>query len=324
MRPAGAVTLLADGGEMIGSGHIMRTLTLGAEFVRQGYDVTLVARGVTAASQQRADALAIKVNCPSVAMEDARIAAEVAIHHPDILIRDGYRFSEGSAMAVENAAPFTVVIDDNREAPLGHPKVILNQNLHASIADYSDLSPMPLLLLGTDFALIRAEVTARLDEDQRPLQQAGIFISMGGNDPFGLAGTVESTLSEFAGPVVVAEGLRHDPRSLQSFVDNLCRSQLAVLSAGSQTWEAACLGVPVIAIATVENQRRIAAAAAAAGFAEAVDWTASVSMSEVVDRADNLLRSPERLASMRVIGPTLVDGRGAQRAVNAIIEAARE
>ncbi len=66
----------------------------------------------------------------------------VARLKPALLVRDGYEFTDASTASLEALGIPMLVIDDNREAPIGQPKFLLNQNLHASSEDYLDLDAM--------------------------------------------------------------------------------------------------------------------------------------------------------------------------------------
>ena len=100
------------------------------------------------------------------------------------------------------------------------------------------------------------------------------------------------------------------------------RAALVVCGFGHSLLEAACLGVPAIAVVFLPEHLEHARAFAAAGTAEIVEMTSGPRPRELTALADDLLADPGRLAAMGARGRTLVDGRGAQRVAVALRELA--
>lgn len=318
-RPS--VVLIADAGHEIGAGHVMRTLTLGYELLVRGHPVSLLSKGLPTPLASRAMNLGITVIPRKSSLRDLSLADEVVELQPTFVVRDGYLFSTESADALERVVPGVAVIDDNHETPVGRPALLVNPNAHAVDISYS-LPSTTMKLLGSRYALIRREVLNLRKSSADNLLSGGIFVSMGGSDARNLKGAIVEAVSRLGVPVNSASGLMRSPLKGSQFEEELSTCSLAVLSAGSQTWEAVHLGVPVVSVATVDNQILIAKSADKAGFGTGLDWRRNIDLGALVDLAKSLLGKPMELARMRRTALDLVDGRGASRVADEISQLA--
>src|SRR5690606_17463728 len=99
----------------------------------------------------------------------------------------------------------------------------------------------------------------------------------------------------------------------------LARASVAVVAGGVTLYEAAALGVPVVAVPVVAGQRPAVAAFDRAGAAVA----ASPGSPRAIARAAVvLLRDPSRAGQLGRRGRRLVDGRGAERVASALMRLA--
>ena len=306
------VLLIADAGHEIGAGHVMRSLTIGYELLVRGHPVSLLSNGLPDPLASRAMNLGIAVIPRRSSLCDLSIADEVAELQPSFVLRDGYQFSIESAEALERVVPGVAVIDDNYETPVGRPTLLVNPNVHGVEISYT-LPSTTVRLLGSRYALIRREIANMRISRENDVISRGIFVSMGGSDPRNLKGQMVEALSRLGLPVECASGLMTTPTKVSRFEEGLSRCSLAILSAGSQTWEAAYLGVPVISIATVDNQISIAKSTEKVGIGTGLDWRSNVNLGVLIDLVKRLLSQPRELARMRSAALDLVDGRGGFR-----------
>ena len=96
-------------------------------------------------------------------------------------------------------------------------------------------------------------------------------------------------------------------------------ADLAISAAGSTCWELACIGVPAIVIAVADNQRDIARGVDEAGTARNLGWWESVGAADIAAAVDGLVHDAAARRAMRRRGRALVDGRGAERVVAAVL-----
>jgi spore coat polysaccharide biosynthesis predicted glycosyltransferase SpsG len=84
--------------------------------------------------------------------------------------------------------------------------------------------------------------------------------------------------------------------------------------------ELACLGLPAVSLVIAENQRGIAEELGTAGVLFNLGWHAEVSAERLANAVDGLLFSSFRRLRMSQKGRALVDGKGAERVVSALLQ----
>lgn len=221
------VVFRADASLLIGSGHIMRCLTLadalranGAEcrFIcrdhsghlnelvrRRGYTVHVLARepvGVSGlpAAANLAHAAWLGVSQEQDAHEVAPVLHEL---QPDWLVVDHYALDYRWERVASRDCRKLLVIDDLADRT--HIcDLLLDQNLGRAPSDYAKLLPAGCkILIGPAFALLRPEFAALRDYSLKRRQQPqleSILISMGGVDQSNVTAKVLESLKRCALP----------------------------------------------------------------------------------------------------------------------------
>lgn len=308
---AARIILLADAGPVIGVGHVMRSLSVGAELRRRGAEPLLLSRDLNDALVRRAAELGVPSFRRQCSLDDRRLPAEVRGYEPELIVRDGYMFSAEVVYGLDQLGVPSLVIDDNREAPLGQPTALLNQNLHARKSDYADLS-RTRLMLGSRWCLIREEVRQLLravsDSSDR-----SVVISTGGSDPLGVRKAVADCIGDLGVRVVEASGLMAEKPNGSGFECLLAEATIAVIAAGTSLWEAAYLGTPSIALVTARNQEALAREGEKAGICRAVDIRSGLDTGLLRRAVADLLASEKDQRSMSLAGRALIDGEGVRR-----------
>ena len=316
------VVVCADASPQMGLGHAMRSIALAQELTAFGCSTTVCGVGVPA------DLLG---SASLVVPPSAADAATVASLHPDLVVVDGYHFDERFFATLDEYGIRYGVIDDNGDTPALRSVVVVNQNPHAGPAMYDHMTAAPLLLLGTRFALLRAEIieAARRVPGRRP---GTVFVAFGGSDPRGLTAPVALRLASEGLEVRVAVGPAHPDRaSLVSslgaepgvtvtapadYATELAAAGVAVLGAGSSLLEAACLRTPAIAVIVAENQRQLASACLDQGLVSRVlDADQLQRVDAIAEAVAGAVREP-----MATPGPGAVSGTGARLAAESIAD----
>ena len=221
------VVFRADASVQIGTGHVMRCLTLADELTRQGHECRFICRKhkghlgelISGKGYELTLLPAVDRTEPeSVANRNTTYADWLGVPWPqdaeqtlealiafkaDWLVVDHYSLDASWEQQVAKAVGLIMVIDDladrNHECAL-----LLDQNLGRSPSDYDGLVPQDCQrLIGPDYALLRpefAELRERSLKRRAQPESKRILISLGGVDRANVTGQVLSALGATALP----------------------------------------------------------------------------------------------------------------------------
>lgn len=278
------VAIRVDASLDIGTGHVMRCLSLAGMLRRRGADSVFLCSGAPGnlcdLIEQRGFPAVRLAPCPLPAewQRDAdRTGAAIRLRglRPDLLIVDHYRLDARWEKALRPLVHRIFVFDDLADRP--HDcDVLLDQNLHdAADSRYQHLvTPGTRVFVGPRYALMRPEfdsTPARLRD--QGLQRLLIFF--GGIDPTDEAFKVLAALRSLQadapatrlvlGPINpraaevarLAGGLRGVEviQVTDRMAQLIAESDLAIGTCGSSTWERCWLGLPALVIVNADNQR---------------------------------------------------------------------
>jgi UDP-2,4-diacetamido-2,4,6-trideoxy-beta-L-altropyranose hydrolase len=215
----------ADASERIGSGHVMRCLTLANALRAEAAECVFVAASMPESLVRRVQFAGHEtLLLPEAALasdraieeiwgetEQARDSADcleaITGRSFDWVIVDHYGLDRVWETALRCVVPHIMVIDDlaNRSH---HCDLLLDQNLGRKPADYADLvPPSAKILAGPQYALLRPEFAAARPAALKRREVATLsrlLISLGGSDPDNVTGRVLSILND----MVLPEGVR--------------------------------------------------------------------------------------------------------------------
>lgn len=221
------IAFRADASLQIGTGHVMRCLTLADALAASGADCQFICRthegnliefirgkgyiahALPIAHEARTDSTAPSPNAPTSNLahrhwlgatqaQDADACASIlAVQRPDWLIVDHYALDVRWERALAPHYSKLMVIDDLADRP-NACDLLLDQTFGREAADYRPLVPAACrLLCGSEFALLRPEFAAlRPYSLQRRAQPAfrELLITMGGVDKDNATGQVLQAL----------------------------------------------------------------------------------------------------------------------------------
>jgi len=190
------------------------------------------------------------------------------------------------------------------------------------------------LVGGTEYLLVRGDVTARRDAAHDP--QTGlprVVISFGGLDPNALtkraAAALHDVRPEARVQVIVAPGFAHAELNAQVLAARFGEQQiivggdplecvldgaaLLVTAMGVSVSEALALGVPVAVLANYEHDAAALRPLAASGAVADLGWHETTAQIDLCLKLAELVQ-PDALAAMRQAAAGLVDGQGPARA----------
>lgn len=316
--------IVCDSNREYGSGHVMRSITLGISLQKVGFKVALVCFEIPEALIERAEGFGLQVLKRNAQQAEIAIAAEVieSTDPGDVVVFDGYYFDQQAIAEVHRSERFVVVIDDNGDLAECVSSLILNQNLHANEEMYRRSSSGSKLLLGCKWALIRPEVFAAR-ESQNLQERQGIFIAMGGTDPLGITSEISSRLIKQTGLKVVAAGgfLGQSSLNPTEMAEEMAHSQIGVIACGTTTWEAFCLGLPLVGVVVADNQIQVAQSLQENKLGDFIDCRNEVDVASILKATTVLLQDKLRSEEISLRARALVDGKGAQRVALEIFSA---
>jgi UDP-2,4-diacetamido-2,4,6-trideoxy-beta-L-altropyranose hydrolase len=273
--------------------------------------------------------------------EDARQTAQ-AVHGLDCdwLVVDHYALDQRWERRLRATARAILVIDDL--ADRRHDcDLLLDQNYYSDLSTRYEhlLTPQAHSLLGPTYALLRPQfAVARASSSSSGSER--LFVSMGATDPFRICTKVIESLrgaalanlgadimtgadeAQYKEIVAAREDL--PSVSVHGFVHEIAaimaRCTLAVGAAGSSTWERCAMGLPSIVMVMAAHQRRMAVDLARTGVIMLLGEVAEVSAGALAAAIEDLLCDRVRRSKMRRDALNLVDGQGAYRVAQRIME----
>jgi UDP-2,4-diacetamido-2,4,6-trideoxy-beta-L-altropyranose hydrolase len=324
------VVFRADASTAIGTGHVMRCLTLAEEMIARGWSVTLLAAELPDVLARRASDSRVGVEQLSARIGDRGDlqATKLAVAQNDVVVLDSYDLDSDYRREIRSAGRLVLTLDDGPIWPALHADLVLNPSAAASAEIYADAAAGAMLLLGPSYTLVRKairEAASRGSFDAAT--RTVLLVLFGGSDPLRLTAPVTTALrarlpgvhiTAVLGPAAVTTGMPaeveilHDPDNLP---DLMAASGLAVSAAGGTLGELAACGVPTLAAVVANNQE---AAFALPDWIIAIDARAPDIAIELADKAANLWSMPDARTRMGITAKSIVDGFGAARVVDSI------
>lgn len=268
----------ADGNAEIGTGHIMRCLSIANEVRKSGGDCTFI----TADTQMKPllDEQGFSFICLNSVWNNLDIETgkmERIIHERKIgrLLVDSY-FVTPDYLERLHKRTYLIYIDDLDLFTYPCSKLI-NYNIYAGQFDYPNRYPDTELLLGPKYVPLREEFRGLPFRAPRETAES-VLVTTGGSDSYNIAGQLverakrcqKTTHLHFH---IVAGRLNQNLSSLQALagvypgvvvhhnvhnISQLMRScDIAVSAGGSTLYELCACGIPAIIFAMADNQLRV-------------------------------------------------------------------
>ena len=351
------VAFRVDSSAKIGSGHLMRCLTLAEALRDKSIYVRFICRDLTGNLIDLLNARRIPVtmlpllnkdgddklgNDPSSGLEvsqaeDAAQTIEVLSGiRPDWLIVDQYCLDAEWERELYQYAGHLMVIDDlaNRKHECD---VLLDQNYFLDPESrYTDLAYPPCdFLLGPQYALLRKEFEElRLKfVKKKSLNRVLVFLTSGDDQGATMKAMEGIALYGKINHVDIVIGKANPDIS---FIRKICQrknwnfhcqidympsliseADLVIGAGGSSNWERCALGVPAVVVILAENQVDIAQALDGIGVVINLGWHTNVHVSDYVRALSSI--NEQVLGAMSQSAFELVDAKGAQKVVSALL-----
>ena len=346
------VAFRTDSGPHIGTGHLVRCLTLGHELRGRGADVTFFCRDHHGAASDLIRAMAFGIvelptrrGQPALSdpftwsgatdSEDAAQLLQKLPSPPDWVIVDHYSLGDDWESLVRPHCRRLAVIDDLAR---GHEcDLLIDPNWHgpAMAGRYAGrLNAGATALLGPDFAFLDPRFHARrVSPIDRRLPVNRVLVYFGGSNLYDLSALTLTVLKlpEFrdlqVDVVIGATTANRDSVSGYAaqrprvtihehqpcLAPLLAKADIAIGGVGGTTWERMCLGVPTLAAIIADNQAESAQRLSDAGLLLLLGRAADVTAESMAAGLRSLLHDPAQRQRMADAGQALVDGRGIDR-----------
>ena len=328
----------ADGGARIGTGHVMRCVSLAQGWRRAAGEVIFALAESSPGLEQRLQTEGcefLRLNVPAGGAEDAAQTVLLSRQRDAVwVVADGYHFGADYQRTIKAAGLRLLLFDDYGHADHYSADMVLNQNLHAKADFYARREPHTRLLLGTRYVLLRQQfLRYRGWQRETPAVARKLLVTLGGADPGNITGKVIERLRGLdVEAKIVVGGSNPHLEKLQSAVCGLraamqlvvdapdmpelmAWADVAVAAGGTTSWELAFMGLPSLVLVLADNQQPVA---------DALD-EARLSRKTTPDRlaADlgALLADAGARRAMSERGRQLVDGNGVSRVVAGLREA---
>ena len=328
------VFILTEGGKNIGFGHLTRCLSLCQAFEDKGILPEFIVNGDDSVKEL----LKSRKHRLLDWIEDSKQLFDI-ISGSQIVVIDSYLadllFYQKLSKSVETA----VYIDDNER--LDYPRgVLVNGTIYAEQM-YSRRKKEVRYLIGAKYIPLRKEFW-QVEDKKTNKSLEKIMITFGGDDSKDMTLKILDLLTnEYPGVIkniVVGKSFKNidklqkaagkktnlirfpDARAMKNL---MLESDLAVTAAGQTLYELARVGVPAIAVAVARNQMNNVKGWQKAGFIEYAGWWQDKDVLSRISRGIKILASFQARAQRRGIGNKTVDGKGAQRVVEVLLDKVR-
>lgn len=328
------VVIRTDASIEIGTGHVMRCMTLAKQLRNEGATVTFLCRSFPSNSkafiaQEGFEVVSlpfageinhiewIQNNWEQDAKDTKSILKE--LHQAvDVLIVDHYGLDARWEQKIKSYVNKIMVIDDL--ADRSHDcDLLLDQNYYVNIDDrYKGLVPDDCVqLLGPEYILLRDEfLTIDTNQLKRTSEINNILIFFGGSDPTGetvkaLTAVRHLDITEINVVVGAANPRKDQVEQLCIELSNVTyycqvnnmanlmrKADLAIGAGGATTWERCYLKLPSLVTIVAPNQLKLTTDVASTGALINLGYHDDVATSHIEQAVVRLLKQPEEMTKM--------------------------
>jgi UDP-2,4-diacetamido-2,4,6-trideoxy-beta-L-altropyranose hydrolase len=335
------VAFRCDASAEIGTGHLMRCLTLAEELKRRGAECFFVLGSQDAQLHQRVRKKGhMSVAVPPLSApvgtavdDDAARTQSCLGDSVDWLVVDHYGLDLHWEKQLRRRANRIMVIDDLATRP--HDcDLLADPTVGRMAADYAYLTPKDCkVLAGGCYALLRSEFTTLATHPTSLEGNQRLHLGFGGgawhDDAWRLLLALADRLPDLpiTANAATASGMPDRVRSLPPRVDvrisstsiaeDMAGCTVAIGAPGSMTWERLCLGLPFACLTTHPTQNEPVALLSSGGYLMDLG-PLRMPDEPMLHAITTFLQDRNRLAAFSRLGREAVDGRGRLRIADAL------
>lgn len=324
-----------DASHKIGTGHVMRCLTLANELKSSGAKVSFICRDLPGNlasyitdkgyyvfllpfhTNEHPVMTSEQMDWKTDAMKTAKILMESA--PVDCLIIDHYALDQKWEKFLEDKVKKIVVIDDLADRP-HQCSILLDQNSSEVEERYHKLVPKSCIkLLGTYYAILRPEF--RLAKKQLADRDGSInriLVFFGGTDPTNETIKTLQTLRNIQFSSLLIDVVVGETNKNKGVIQQICqelpnaffhcqieymaelmrKADFSIGAGGSSTWERCYLGLPSLSIVTADNQMEITKLVHDKGATCCLGISAEVTTKRIENGINTMLANPSLVKEM--------------------------
>ncbi|SDN10547.1 UDP-2,4-diacetamido-2,4,6-trideoxy-beta-L-altropyranose hydrolase [Tenuibacillus multivorans] len=320
------IYIRTDASIEIGTGHVMRCLTLAHALKLKGAKVSFISKDLEGhlidfIRQNGFDVAPIRYLPTFDDKIDAVLTQQILKNvKVDWLIIDHYEIDERWERQIRPYTEKIMVIEDFSRTK--HDcDLLLNYHVYATIHDqYKQLLPNHTrTLLGSDYILLRDEfLQERKDTIVRDGSINRILVSFGGTDPTGETVKTLQALQQLNLQYISVDVVIGDQASDKGLIQQLCeanpqwrlhiqsdniaklmrQADLAVGSGGVSSYERCFLGLPTLTIQTADNQHNLLQSLKTLGVIDYLGKHDNVDQTRIQQKLNGLIQYPSRLKEM--------------------------
>ena len=327
------MSILCDGGQELGFGHITRCISIAQAFLKHGYKSEFIVNG----DNSIASILAHESYSLSHWQEDKELLKK--LEKSSLILIDSMQISNSKLSEIEASNIPVIYLDDEKRHN------ILNKGF---VVDWTVLSDKKwdllqkkkeiTYLLGSSYTPLREEFTkAQKTRINKEIQS--ILVTFGGADVRNLTPKVLKQLTkkfpDIQKNIIIGDGfdnkalieeVQDDHTKLFNHVDAtkmielMQKSDLAIASGGQTLYELAYIGTPTIAILVVENAKDDTEGWASVGSLKNIGWYNEPHLLENLSTTIDSLQNENVRVKMQESAKEYIRCDGAAHLVNSILK----
>ncbi|EGM78216.1 pseudaminic acid biosynthesis-associated protein PseG [Rheinheimera sp. A13L] len=351
MKAAKNALFRVDASAVIGSGHLMRCLTLAKALQQSGWFIAFACRAhpgnlIQWLRDQSFDVL--ELTAPTTNTQATGYAAWLGVTEQqdaaelmqqlqapvDLLVIDHYGLSSVFEQAMTGFYQKLLVIDDLANRP-HHCDYLLDQNLYPQLHSRyeTQVNKDALLLLGPSYVLLRPEFA--IFQRTAKAEQLRFLVFYGGTDELNLTRLSIEALqqlqkTDFHADIVIGLANPHkfelekrcaeDRRftlhiNTPQMAELMSQATLMIGAGGSTHWERCALALPALVVTLAENQVASTLSLADAGACIYLGHGQDLTAQQLTQAVQQLLGNPEQLQQMSKQAKQLVPQGGGCAAI---------
>lgn len=272
------IFIRADGGKVIGFGHIMRMLVLAKELKKHNEVIFICIdskdnkfkAGIEKVKQENFQVIFLTEN--NLLNDIINVQLK---YKADMIITDSYKVDEFYFRSLKKYFKLTGYMDDVNKCKMD-VDFIINQNINALDLDYSkNVDSNVKLFLGTKYCLIREEFRKKYKKKIINRSINNILLTVGGMDKDNITFKILNCIRQFNKNINVVIGPSFEAEKVKKILDLskeytniklihnanmsdlMLESDVAISGCGSTLYELCSMSVPTIGIIIAENQENI-------------------------------------------------------------------